>query len=152
MDYPLQPTRSPEPKLPTPFAPPFSAASPNAAPHFLGSLSVSYDFSGLGKLAKNADFVREIQQLFIGRVPQQLAELQALIEREDWPMAAGSAHSLKSTFGNLKVEPGTSLLCQIEQVAQQPGDKSQLPTLLQAVFSSANIVVELFKQELNLVA
>lgn len=109
----------------------------------------SYDFSGLGKLANNAGFVRELQQLFVRRVPGQLAQLELLIAAEDWLALAQEAHGLKATFGTFKMEPGASLLSQMEALAQQaaPQQQQQL-TLLDLLKTTAAVVVALFKQEL----
>jgi len=111
--------------------------------------AVRYDFSALGKLAGDAGFVREIQQMFIDRVPGQVAQLQANIEVEAWPVIAQQAHSLKATFGNLRIEPGTALLKEIESIANQQCNKPELLALLQVVANSAQAVVAIFRQELS---
>ena len=111
-----------------------------------------YDFSGLGKLAKNPAFVREMQQLFIEQVPVQIAQLWGTIEQEDWFTIAHQAHSLKATFGNLRIEPSTGLLKEMEIIAFQHRDKQELTAILRVVASAAEVVVRVFKQELNLTA
>lgn len=108
-----------------------------------------YDFSGLGKLAGNAEFVREMQQMFIEQVPAQLSCLAATIEAEDWPNIALRAHSLKATFGNLRIEPSTSLLKELEILAGQHHDKHELLDLLQVVEQSGTTVIRHFRQELG---
>lgn len=110
-----------------------------------------YDFSGLGKLAKNAGFVREMQQLFVQRVPGQLAELRRLIEAEDWLALVQEAHGLKATFGILKMEPGATLLGQMEALASQMGSQPQQAqqALLELVTGTAVMVVAIFEQELT---
>jgi two-component system aerobic respiration control sensor histidine kinase ArcB len=108
-----------------------------------------YDFSGLGQLSQDAAFVREMQQLFVERVPVQLAELQRTIEAEDWETIAQRAHSLKSTFGNLRIEPSTGLLNEMESLAFQHRDKLELAALLKVVATTADTVVRIFRQELS---
>ncbi|WP_210517314.1 Hpt domain-containing protein [Hymenobacter terricola] len=111
-----------------------------------------YDFSGLGKLAKDAGFVREMQQMFIDQVPVQIAQLKATIEVEDWVTIAHQAHSLKSTFGNLRIEPSAGLLKEMENIAFQHRDKLELLAILQVVATTTEVVVRLFEQELSLAA
>ncbi|MBU6121963.1 Hpt domain-containing protein [Hymenobacter siberiensis] len=111
-----------------------------------------YDFSGLGKLANNSAFVREMQSMFVNQVPGQIAQLKATIEGEDWVTIAYHAHSLKSTFGNLRIEPSTGLLKEMERIAFQHRDKLELLAILQVVATTTDVVVRLFEQELRLAA
>lgn len=108
-----------------------------------------YDFSGLGKLAKHPAFVREMQSMFVNQVPGQIAQLKATIEDEDWVTIAYHAHSLKSTFGNLRIEPSTGLLKEMELIAFQHRDKLELLAILRVVATTAEVVVRLFEQELR---
>lgn len=110
---------------------------------------VRYDFSGLGKLASDAGFVREIQRMFIDRVPGQLAQLETAIETGDWTGIAHQAHSLKATFGNLRIEPGTALLKEMEGIALQQREKLELLAILKVVAGAADAVVGMFRQELS---
>ena len=112
--------------------------------------AVPYDFSGLGKLAKDACFVRQMQQLFLGRVPDQVAQLAASIEAEDWLTVAQQAHCLKSTFGNMRIEPGTALLKELENMAHQHRNKPELRALLKLVAAAAETVAGIFRHELGI--
>lgn len=123
---------------------PISAAEFAAAPP-----ARLYDFSGLGKLASDVGFVREMQQMFIERVPVQIAELQTTIDAEDWITIAQRAHSLKATFGNLRIEPSTALLKEMECLAFQHRDKLELTAILKMVATTAAAVVSIFRQELS---
>ncbi|MBD2769109.1 Hpt domain-containing protein [Hymenobacter sp. BT664] len=110
---------------------------------------VHYDFSGLGKLAHDAGFVREIQHMFIDRVPGQLVQLETAIEAGDWTSIAHQAHSLKATFGNLCIEPGLGLLKEMEVIAYQHRDKLELRAILLGVAEAAEAVLGIFRQELG---
>jgi two-component system aerobic respiration control sensor histidine kinase ArcB len=116
------------------------------------SAALPYDFSGLGKLAKDACFVRQMQQLFLGRVPDQMAQFAASIEAEDWLTVAQQAHSLKSTFGNMRIEPGTALLKELEIMAHQHRDKLALLAVLKLVAAAAETVAGIFRHELGIAA
>ena len=108
-----------------------------------------YDFSGLGKLSQDAGFVREMQRMFVERVPTQVAELQRAIDSEDWKTVAQQAHSLKATFGNLRIEPSTTLLKELECLAFQHCDKLELTSIIKVVATTAAAVVSIFRQELS---
>lgn len=108
-----------------------------------------YDFSGLGKLAQDPGFVREMQQLFVERVPKQLLQLAATIEEEQGEATARLAHSLKASFGNLRMEPGTTLLKKLEASAKQQGDKQELTATLAAITATAEAVLRIFREELS---
>ena len=115
----------------------------NAAPE-----APLYDFSRLGKLAQNPAFVREIKQMFVLRVPAQLAELQAAVEAANWVAAEQVAHSLKSTFGNLRIDDCASQLRQLEVLAQRQEDARQQLIILRAVRATSELIVSIFSQDL----
>ena len=108
-----------------------------------------YDFSGLGKISQNAGFVREMQRMFVERVPVQVAALQRAIDSEDWTTIAQQVHSLKATFGNLRIEPSTTLLKELECLAFQHRDKLELTAIMKVVATTADAVVSIFRQELS---
>ena len=108
-----------------------------------------YDFSGLGKISQNAGFVREMQRMFVERVPVQVAELQRAIDSEDWKTVAQQAHSLKATFGNLRIEPSTTLLKELECPAFQHRDNLEQTSIMKVVATTADAVVSIFRQELS---
>jgi HPt (histidine-containing phosphotransfer) domain-containing protein len=109
---------------------------------------ILYNFSGFGKLAKDAEFVREVKLMFVKGVPKQVAQLWASIEEENWQVVAQQAHSLKANLGNLKMDAGAALLNQMESLAHQ-GDKKLLQASLMVVTETVEAVVETFKQELH---
>jgi HPt (histidine-containing phosphotransfer) domain-containing protein len=131
---------------------PMKIAQLNGTEFPLSPSRVLYDVTGLGKLAKDASFVRKMQQLFIERIPGQMAQIQTLIEQEDWLSIVQLAHSLKASFGNLRIEPGTTLLKELECLAFQQRDKLELLATLRMVATDADAVVQIFRQELSLAA
>lgn len=115
----------------------------------ISSAPVLYDFSGLGRLAQDACFVREMQRMFVEYVPKQLMQLATTVEEEQWESTAGLAHSLKATFGTLRIEPSTSLLKELETSAKQQREKQELKTTLEIITSTANAIVLIFRDELS---
>ncbi|HEX8349310.1 MAG TPA: Hpt domain-containing protein [Hymenobacter sp.] len=108
-----------------------------------------YDFSGLGKLAKDVEFVRELQQMFIKRAPKQVAQLWTAVEVADWQTVLQVAHSLKSTLGTIGSEQSAALLEQLENSVRQGQAKEQLKASLTTVAGTVEAVVQAFEQELN---
>ncbi|WBA43067.1 Hpt domain-containing protein [Hymenobacter canadensis] len=108
-----------------------------------------YHFNRLGRLGQNPGFVREIKQLFVGQVPEQLLELRAAIAAADWPQVAHLAHNLKAMFGNLGMEDAVSQLRQVESLAQQAADQRQQQLIVRAVETTATVVAQLFTQDLQ---
>jgi two-component system aerobic respiration control sensor histidine kinase ArcB len=111
-----------------------------------------YDFSRLGKLGQKPAFVREIKQMFVLRVPTQLAELQAAVVATNWVAVAQVAHSLKSTFGNLRMDECAGQLRQIEVLAQRQDDQLQQLVILRAVQATTELIVTIFSHDLQAVA
>jgi two-component system aerobic respiration control sensor histidine kinase ArcB len=111
-----------------------------------------YDFSRLGKMGQKPAFVREIKHLFVKRVPAQLAELQAAMEAANWVVVAQVAHSLKSTYGNLRIDECASQLREIEVLAQRQDDHPQQLIILNAVQATTALIVDRFSHDLQAAA
>ncbi|TGD81154.1 ATP-binding protein [Hymenobacter wooponensis] len=125
-------------QIPLPPAPPVPPHDPN----------LRYDFYMLGKLATNKEFIRKMLELFIQRVPGQVETLQQAIEQENWEDVAREAHTLKSTFGSLNIQPETSHLKRLEELAALQAPKHELQPLSSAVSKATQQFVDLFAQEL----
>lgn len=108
-----------------------------------------YDFFMFGKLAFDTEFIRKLLQMFIEQVPGQVLALQIAIEQENWPAVVHEAHKLKTTFGNLNIEPETSHLKKLEKLAEQPTSKSELRPLIEVVMNATQVYSALFVEELS---
>lgn len=118
---------------------------PRLAPPDLG---LHYDFSMLGKLATNADFIRQMLDMFVARVPGQVQELQDAVEQQDWDAIGHGAHSLKTTFGSLNIQPETGYLKKLEELAETQAPKSELRPLINAVSKATQLFCARFLEEL----
>jgi two-component system aerobic respiration control sensor histidine kinase ArcB len=107
-----------------------------------------YDFSMFGKLATDTEFIRKLLEMFLEQVPSQVQALQKAIEHENWPTVIREAHILKTTFGNLNIEPETSYLKKLEKLAEQPAPKPQFQPLIEAVVKATQVYSALFLAEL----
>jgi signal transduction histidine kinase/DNA-binding response OmpR family regulator len=120
--------------------------APPAAPTPQGP---HYDFSMFGKLASDPEFIRKLLGMFLEQVPGQVHALQVAIEHENWQEVAQKAHILKTTFGNLNIEPETTHLKRLEKLAEQPASKSQLQPLIESVANATQVYTALFLEELT---
>ncbi|MBO0356817.1 response regulator [Hymenobacter sp. BT186] len=118
-----------------------------AAPAELG---LHYDFNLLGKLGNDPVFIYKILELFVERVPQQVRSLQDAIERNDWPTVAQEAHSLKTTFGSLNIQPETNHLKKLEALAETTPipSKSEFYTLATAISKATPLFIDLFSKNM----
>jgi two-component system aerobic respiration control sensor histidine kinase ArcB len=112
------------------------------------SLSL-YDFSMLGSLADDADFVRKMQQLFLDTVPQQLQQLQKAIEAQDWEQAARLTHSLKANYGNLGIITAANAVRQLEEYVANQTNLDKLSNLLQIAREVTTLVANAFTEQLS---
>jgi signal transduction histidine kinase/CheY-like chemotaxis protein/HPt (histidine-containing phosphotransfer) domain-containing protein len=118
-----------------------TAAAPSPAP--------SYDFTGLGKLAHDTQFIRKMQRLFIDTVPAQLGQLETAVASHDWQAARQFSHSLKSTYGNLQIEEAMHYANKIEGILKKNPHGETLLNLLCALRLLTDQMVEVFEQNLK---
>jgi PAS domain S-box-containing protein len=112
-------------------------------------LGLHYDFDMLGKLADDQNFIRKMLELFINRVPGQVKTLQEALEQDDWATVAHEAHSLKSTFGSLNIQPEVGNLKMIEELAELRAPKSEILPFVNAVAQGTQLFSALFTEELT---
>lgn len=108
-----------------------------------------YDLTMLGKLAVDPTFVRKLLELFINWVPGQVHILQEAVEQKNWPVVIHEAHTLKTIFGNLRIEPETNYLKKLETLAERGTSKAELTPLVKAVAEAAEQFSKLFQEELE---
>ncbi|MFC7669761.1 ATP-binding protein [Hymenobacter humi] len=118
---------------------------PAIAPPDLG---LHYDFMMLGKLANDTSFIRKMLELFINRVPGQVQTMQDALERDDWATIAHEAHSLKSTFGSLNIQPEVGNLRMVEELAELRAPKSEILPFVNAIAKGTKLFCALFVEDL----
>jgi two-component system aerobic respiration control sensor histidine kinase ArcB len=117
-------------------------------PAVLTNSSLDYNFLMLGKLATDKVFIRKLLEMFIDRVPSQVKTLQEAIISENWLIASHEAHTLKTTFGNLNIQPATDYLKRVEQLANNKAPNDELPSLINAICEATEQFSNLFKKDL----
>ena len=124
-------------------------APPLAPPPAPTDLELHYDFFMLGKLATDAEFIRKMLELFITHVPAQVETLHVALAQQDWRTIARGAHSLKTTFGSLNIQPETQYLKRLEELAEAAAPSSEFPALIGAVRKATHRFATLFSEELD---
>jgi signal transduction histidine kinase/DNA-binding response OmpR family regulator len=109
----------------------------------------TYGFTGLGKLANDARFIRKMQQLFIDTVPVQLGQLEAAVASREWEAARQLSHSLKSTYGNLHIEEAMHYTKKIEGILKKNPTSETLLNLLYALRQLTDQMVAIFESNLE---
>ncbi|WP_207432165.1 ATP-binding response regulator [Sabulibacter ruber] len=109
-----------------------------------------YDFSGLGDMAQDAVFIRKMQKLFVDIVPGQLAKLQQAVAQKQWETVSLVAHSLKSTYGNIKVVKAAQAMRRVEEISNAKTNYHELDGLLDIISDETQKVVNVFSEELSL--
>jgi two-component system aerobic respiration control sensor histidine kinase ArcB len=126
-------------------APPVEAAQ--APP--LAASGLHYDFLQLGRLATDEKFIVKMLQTFVARVPAQVQLLQEAATRRNWSVASREAHTLKTTFGSLNIQPTTEHLKSLEALLETgipPAADAQ--ALVGAIAQDAQQLAALFTQRL----
>jgi signal transduction histidine kinase/DNA-binding response OmpR family regulator len=126
---------------------PQELAQPAPVPTNLRKLH--YDFLMLGKLATDTEFIRQMLELFVSRVPRQVQTLYEAIEHKDWRAAAREAHSLKTTFGSLNIQPETEYLQKIEKLAEAAAPQEEFRVLISSVRKATQHFSDIFTEELE---
>ena len=103
-----------------------------------------YDFSGLGSLGEDAVFIRKMQDLFVEIVPDQLQKLANTIELQQWQEVAMIAHSLKSTYGNIRIVEAAEFLRRIEDNASSKTNLHELNYYLKRIEQVTDKVLKEF--------
>lgn len=112
-------------------------------------IGLYYDFLSLGRLGTDPEFLRKLLEMFIAQVPVQVQALQEAVKQEDWLVMGSEAHKLKTSFGNLNIQPATNYLKRLEEVAEQPTARSEVHFLLTAVIQAVQQYTNLFLKDLN---
>ncbi|WP_181304131.1 PAS domain-containing sensor histidine kinase [Rufibacter sp. XAAS-G3-1] len=108
-----------------------------------------FDFSGLGNMADDAVFIRKMQKLFIDIVPGQISKLSHAVHRQEWETVALIAHSLKSTYGNIKVVKAAEAMKKVEELSNTRTNLSELTKLIVIVKDTTQKVIDVFSKELE---
>ncbi|WP_139923550.1 GAF domain-containing hybrid sensor histidine kinase/response regulator [Hymenobacter sp. DG01] len=110
----------------------------------------SYNFSQLGRLAHDQEFIRKMQQLFLDTVPEQLRQLREALSKRRWKAASLLTHSLRATYGSLQMAEAMHCLKQLEKAMHPPPPTPQpLLNLLGLLTTITNRMADTFAEHLR---
>ncbi len=69
---------------------------------------------GLRELSPDADFLRELIEIYLQDTPQRIAELQDALNKKDIPVFTRAAHTIKGSSSNFGATKLTKLAHQLE--------------------------------------
>lgn len=79
------------------------------------------------------DFVKEMVELFIEKIPMEIAELKRAIDAKEWPAAYKAAHDLKSSANFIGLKGIISDIMQIEDCTKNEHNFEMLDDLQKRV-------------------
>lgn len=92
------------------------------------------------------DFVKEMVELFIDKIPMETSELQRAISAEEWSAAYKAAHDLKSSANFIGLKHIINSILKIEDCTKNERNFDQLAEPTQVVVEQCAIAVEELKE------
>ncbi len=108
-----------------------------------------YDFTNLGILGTDEDFLIEIKKLFIETIPPQIDVLAQAVQANEWAAIPGLTHNLKSTLGNIGINEAVKAIKKIEELALEGNKVKELKDLIEKVRSIIDRVITAFSNDLK---
>ncbi len=87
---------------------------------------------GLRELSPDADFLRELIEIYLQDTPQRIAELQDALNKKDIPVFTRAAHTIKGSSSNFGATKLTKLAHELEMqgksdnLAESPASVAKL--------------------------
>ena len=101
---------------------------------------------------EDADYSREILQLFLQSTPTALGLMDKAALHEDWELLYAQAHKLKSATGLLQMSQMTSLLQTLEELARERPSTSIVEDTLKKLKEQYTLLHPMITAELNALA
>ena len=112
--------------------------------------SAQYNLSHLQKIAgDDQDFLRDMISLFLRSSKKEIEEIKTNIQSSNYRRIKISAHSIKSGFNMIKRMDIFEMLEQVEKLAVEEGDTSQILKLSKKIEDAFNVLQIEMKKELD---
>ena len=92
------------------------------------------------------DFLNELFDKFISESKKSMSLMNEAAANDNWPVVKGAAHKTLSSTRIFEMNELTSLLKDIEIMAQEDGDKQNIHTLIATLNKKIEKVYEELKQ------
>ena len=96
---------------------------------------------GLRELSPDADFLRELIEIYLQDTPQRIAELQDALNKKDVPVFTRAAHTIKGSSSNFGAIKLTKLAHDLEMQGKSD-NLSEAPASLANLNSEFALVAE----------
>lgn len=96
----------------------------------------------------DADYIKEVLQMFLDTTPQLLESMRSGAIREDWETVHKTAHKLKSSLGILQANKMLENTTQIEMFAKEKKQTDKVPGLIQSVQDQFNLLQPMLLAEM----
>ena len=120
-----------------------TATDENAAQR-LYDLSIVESVSG-----GDAAFIKKMVTLFIKTVPQNVEEMAAAMEAENWDQVRKMAHKLKSTVDSMGIKSIHHQIRLVESNAKQQKSLDEIPPLVRSIEAVISECLEQLKAEIS---
>jgi two-component system, OmpR family, aerobic respiration control sensor histidine kinase ArcB len=118
-------------------------------PQTLNSEEPLYDFTNLGILGTDEEFLKEMKILFIETIPPQIDLVDKAVQAHDWAAMPGLTHNLKSTLGNIGINKAVKRIKKIDELALEGKNVKEMNELIEQLRSLINRVIEAFLNDLK---
>jgi len=108
-----------------------------------------FNFSMLGGLEDDEEFLLLLKDTFVSTVPVKMSELSEAIKVKDWDVVIKRAHYLKSNFGNIQMNEAYAAVKKIEEYAANHTNLDEIEGLWIEVNHFTEKVLNIFKSDLG---
>lgn len=109
-----------------------------------------FDFSMLGGLEDDEEFILLLKDTFVSTVPHKMSELSEAIKAQDWDIVRKTAHYLKSNFGNIQIMDAYTAVKEIEEYAAYRKNLDKVADLWLIANQSSEKVLNIFRSDLSI--
>lgn len=113
----------------------------------MGTVEKLYDLSMVEMISGgDKSFITKMIQLFIDTMPQNVSELKASLQQQNWEMLGKHAHKMKSTIDSMGI---SSLKEDIRAIESSGKNKTNLETVPELVDKTSSIIDQCIQQLKN---
>ncbi|GEM56444.1 histidine kinase [Flavobacterium branchiophilum] len=114
-------------------------------------MAIHYNLAKVHQISENDDeFVKEIINLFVTEIPEDLEKIKDAIEIKDYKNAYAFAHKIKPTFDLLSMSLAHTEILQIEAWAKAEGKRKEVKEIFKSIKNQVDNAVKEIKKDFNL--
>jgi two-component system, sensor histidine kinase len=109
-----------------------------------------YNLTHLERISRgNQEFIIKMKQLFIAQIPSSMNEIRLAFDDKNFPLLKKTAHKIKPIVQNLGINDLVNDLSEIESLAHEDADNSELSLIIERASFVLNQAVEQMKIDIN---